>query len=279
MVAKNLRSISESVNKGRTITMPFTKNGQTLVAAQLYSGWLTAPFAGATPSTAAACTNTTAGSLFQPCDFGSFTDTLHIVEMVLKSPQLNAAISVTLCDRLSHQGGLSGSTATLQNTNLPTAALTRYTNGEGVMAALEIYTQVGTGTTNPTVSYTNTTPTAGRTSKTMGTFGNTGNREAGRFFIIPLQDGDTGVTSVESVTLGGSTATAGNFGVTLFKPLAMFEPCGLQSLGDNRWNMANNLYDASMVAIESGACPFLIIRSGTTLTGVLTGHVKAVEIG
>jgi hypothetical protein len=36
-----------------------------------------------------------------------------------------------------------------------------------------------------------------------------------------LQDADTGIRSVESVTLAGTTASAGSFGVVLFKPLVM----------------------------------------------------------
>ena len=39
--------------------------------------------------------------------------------------------------------------------------------------------------------------------------------------VLPLQAGDTGVKSVESVTLAATTGTAGNLGVLLFKPLTM----------------------------------------------------------
>lgn len=125
-----------------------------------------------------------------------------------------------LVDRLSHQGGLSGTTTTAQTTNLPTAALTRYTDGVGVMAALTIYTDVGTTAVSPTISYTNQAGTSGQTSGSFQ-FGGTGWDDAGRTFIVPLAVGDTGVRAVASVTLGVSTGTAGAFGVTLFKPLAM----------------------------------------------------------
>ena len=40
-----------------------------------------------------------------------------------------------------------------------------------------------------------------------------------RFIILPLADGDTGVKSVESLTVAATTGTAGNYGVTLFKML------------------------------------------------------------
>ena len=129
-----------------------------------------------------------------------------------------------LMDRLSHQGELSGTTSTAQTTNLPTTALTRYTSGVGVWAGLEVYTTIGTGcTTACTVAYTD----QGGNSATSPGFqvGVTGYCLARRVIPIPLAQGNTGFRSVESVTLGSSSGTAGAFGVTLFKPIAMF-PCG-----------------------------------------------------
>jgi hypothetical protein len=46
-------------------------------------------------------------------------------------------------------------------------------------------------------------------------------REVGLLIPIPLQAGDTGVRSIESVTVASTTGSAGNFGVCLFKPLSM----------------------------------------------------------
>ena len=123
-------------------------------------------------------------------------------------------------DRLSHQGGLNATGTGAQTTNLPTAALPRYTNGVDVMLGLEIYTQIGSTATTLTVSYTNESGTSGRTAPAT-VFGGTGAREAGRFFILPLQAGDSGIRSVQSVTVAATTGTAGNFGIVLFKPLFM----------------------------------------------------------
>jgi len=133
---------------------------------------------------------------------------------------LNAPGAYILVDRLSHQGGLSGTVTTAQTTNLPTAALTRYTDGVGVMAALTIYTDVGTTAASPTISYTNQAGTPGQTSVAFQ-FGGSGWDDAGRMFLVPLAAGDTGVRAVASVTLGVSTGSIGNFGVSLFKPLAL----------------------------------------------------------
>jgi hypothetical protein len=127
---------------------------------------------------------------------------------------------IILVDLLNVSGGLSGTVTTAQTTNLPTAALTRHTTGEGVMAGIVIYTLVGTTATTVTISYTNSAGVSGRTS-TATSFGGTGFREVGILIPIPLQAGDTGVQSIESVTVTATTGTAGNFGVCMFKPLAM----------------------------------------------------------
>lgn len=131
-----------------------------------------------------------------------------------------AGVAAILIDLLNHSGGLSGVVTTAQTTNLPTAALTRYTSGEGVMAGIAIWNGVGAGATTVTISYTNQSGTSGRTS-TATQIGGTTHQQAGSIIPIPLATGDTGVRSVESVTLAGSTAIAGNVGVVLFKPLQM----------------------------------------------------------
>jgi hypothetical protein len=124
-------------------------------------------------------------------------------------------------DLLNVSGGLSGTVTTEQTTNLPTAALTRHTGGDGVFIGIVIYALVGTTATTISVRYTNQAGTPNRTSP-VTSFGATGFREIGRLIQIPLQDGDTGVRSVEGVTVTATTGTAGNFGVCLFKPLMGF---------------------------------------------------------
>ena len=131
-----------------------------------------------------------------------------------------AAASMMVVDLLNVSGGLNGTLTTPQTTNLPTAALTRYTSGEGVMAGIVIYTIIGTTQTTVTVSYTNSSGVSGRIS-TATTIGGGFYRETGLLIPIPLQGADKGIRSIESVTLAATTGTVGNFGVCLYKPLAM----------------------------------------------------------
>lgn len=187
-----------------------SRNGR---LAALWPAFLPAP---ALPTTSVALDKDSAQSLGP---IPSSTGSLSMLGARLNSSGLSG-IGVILMDLLNVSGGLNGTLTTAQTTNLPTAALTRYTNGEGVMAGIIIHATVGSTGTTVTISYTNQAGTPGRTSVAT-TFGGTGFREAGALITIPLAAGDTGVRSVESVTVAATTASAGNFGVCLFKPLAM----------------------------------------------------------
>lgn len=191
---------------------------QATVQGRLASSWTAAPLAGSAPTTAAVPTKATVGtfpfdawgnsggSLATYCLGGHGEGTATIPYMLI------------VADRLSHQGGLSGTTTGAQTTNLPTAALTRYTSGVGVMMALEIYSQIGNNAITVTVSYTNSAGTSGQTSPTTA-FGTNDHRDNQRFMPLPLASGDVGVQAVASVTLSATSGAIGNFGVTLFKPL------------------------------------------------------------
>jgi hypothetical protein len=130
-------------------------------------------------------------------------------------------VSLIVADILNHSGGLVADVATEQTTNLPTAALTRYTSGVGVMAGLLVTTAIGTTATTFTFSYTNQAGTAGRISQPVVIGSTAVGNAIGTFAPICLADGDTGVRSVESVTLAATTGAPGVMGVVLFKPLAM----------------------------------------------------------
>lgn len=182
------------------------------------------------------------------------------------------AISVAV-DLLNISGGLSGTVTTEQTTNLPTAALTRHTGGDGVFIGLVIYSIIGTTATTVTVRYTNQSGTGSRVS-TATTFGSTGFREAGRVIMIPLAAGDTGVRSVEGVTVLATTGTAGNFGVCLFKPLMGF------SLDSTTGTMPIDAVSSggmigSMAEFDDDAC--LTFLAFTPLTQTINGALLLAE--
>lgn len=224
-----------------------------------------------TPSTATALTYT--GSL----GYQSITHPrggCHLVECHQRPSSKTTALGTGLAvggtllfDRLSHTGGLSGTVTTAQTTNLPTAALTRYTTGEGVRAAMQIYTTVGPTDFTTSCSYTNQAGTAGRTGQISRALGTPGSGSLG---IFTLQSGDTGVRSVESVTLSASTGTAGNFGVVLLKPLCVIPPAQYSDVSTIfGWN--NEILDEAFLDIlvpgHGG--------SGTSMPGYTFGFTTA----
>lgn len=255
----------------------FTKATPTNTASRLMSHWLSAPFAGATPTTAAAVSSSTTGALTQNPNLTSTTNPLYIaqVELTASLPQYAGFI---LCDRLSHQGGLSGTVTTAQTTNLPTAALTRYTSGAGVFAALEIYTAVGATGTTITASYTNQAGTSGRTTKAIA-WGATNNNAASQFFPLPLQDGDTGVREVASVTQAGTTGTAGNYGVTLFKPLMLLPNLGLSNQSNQPYFYDGILCSGTkLIEIDDAACLFMLGIPTATTSFIYSGGFNIIEV-
>jgi hypothetical protein len=119
-------------------------------------------------------------------------------------------------DRLLHIGGLSGTSTSAQTVG---GTLTRNTGGEGNQIWVEIYTQIGATASTITASYTNQAGTSGRTTQAVA-IGGTNNREVTRVIPLTLQAGDTGVQAVASVTINTtSTGTAGDFGITIARPL------------------------------------------------------------
>jgi hypothetical protein len=184
-----------------------------------------------------------------------------------------AGATVVIVDLLNVSGGLNGTITTEQTTNLPTAALTRHTGGDGVFIAIQILVIVGTTATTVSVRYTNQAGTPNRTS-TVTSFGGTNFREGGRLILIPLEAGDTGVRSVEGVTVTATTGTIGNFGVVMFKPLMTF------SLDSTTGTMPIDAVSSggmigSMAEFDDDAC--LTFMAFTPITQSINGAILLAE--
>lgn len=237
--------------------------------ARLISFWTNAPFVGAAPTTAAVPSRTILGALGQKNGVGRLCigDYKSLTGIIIGGGMM------MIIDRLSHQGGLDGTVISAQTTNLPTAALTRYTTGDGVLAAIEIYTLIGATATTISVSYTNQAGTSGKISPDT-VFGGSGYNAAQRFIPIPLASGDTGFRSVESVTVLASTGTAGNFGILLFKPLTMFPTkCDFTP---SHWN-ALIQGGCQLPKIETDACLQFVGQNGANSFAMLQGVINFID--
>lgn len=234
---------------------PYFKIAATAKAAGIpHSLWTVSghPGAGATPATTpgAVPVRTTTGAMHIENPDAGF---VSILDRLALAAAIEGTVLV-LYDRLCHVSGLSGATGAAQNVN--SAALTRPDAlGEDVEFWLEWYGATGSGAVNVSGSYTNEGGTAGRTTPSIA-FPTT--PVAGQMLRLPLQDGDLGVRSVQTVTLSGTTGTAGNFGVTLLRTVSMLT---LEDLAQGK------------VELPANACLAAYVLPTGTDTGIVTAHL------
>lgn len=248
---------------GAAATAPIAGRGCSLWT---YDGM---PAGGAVPTSAAIPTSATAGAI-------PFTNPGGSREKWLISANVTPTVAgvYLLYDRLLHIGGLNATLTTaqtVQGTHPGTPALTRNTGGDGNIALYEIYTIIGTVSATLTMTYTNQSGTGSRTSTIN--IGATGFREATRIQRIPLAAGDSGIQSVQQIQLSASTTTAGNFGITIAKPLAWI-PVGAPGIAGWR-DYTTGL--PGIPKIDTDACLSLLFIPGAATAPELLGAFGTVE--
>ncbi|MGL5908445.1 MAG: hypothetical protein ACRCZP_00495 [Phycicoccus sp.] len=167
-------------------------------------------------------------------------------------------------DRLWHNGTIAVTNVaaqTIGSPTLPARDRAGTTNGEGVLCAIEVSTATtnAAAITNMTISYTNSAGTAGRTG-TIASFPATA--AAGTWVPFQLQAGDTGVRSVQTLTLGTSL-TAGTVHLVLYRTLL--------TLGISPSNNVTelNAITGGMPQCYDNTVPFMLwMPSATTATTV-----------
>lgn len=246
--------------------------------------WTGSPGAGdvsGSALTAAQCADTTAGAIYHGGNVS--TDTKHLIRWGVQSNVATAAPgTIMIVDRLLYYPGISMTVSTNQAlTN--GVALPRYTDGKGVRAFLEITTASGTGTgvfTFGDSGYTNTTPTSGRqhgvTVNTVASAaiariphsGVAANNNWNPF--LPMQAGDIGVKSVESVKFSTAHATSGTCALVLCYPLLTVPlPAGHFSERDLVYQVA------SLPRIYDGACLQALVFEPGALVASTTYYMDA----
>lgn len=256
----------------------WTKAAVTLPGATgFHTSFVAAPDTGAAPgATVRVCGRATAGNLLadQRNDLDVNTAPFWVTDIEYIQPpnQSRPVAPVILVDRLADMSAMSGIVLTAQPCGAGLVP-TRYTDGAGVMAAVHIYTAVGATATTLTISYTNQAGVAGQISKPI-VFGATNNLAAAQILPISLADGDTGVQSVQSATVLATTGTAGNFGITLYKPLAIMP----QAVINGRSGYREMLDAGAIIEMMDDACLELWHTSlVATSTGVFTGRIGYVR--
>lgn len=216
------------------------------------------PGAGGTPATGAGAvpTNSTAGALYY---VNPTAPALSYVSRALINT--GTVGSLIFYDRLVHTSGLNGTLTTAQSIN--TTALTRYTTGVGVTPWIEWYTATGSTQVNYSITYTNDT---GATAQTAPTQAFVATPVAGQMAPI-LLNGKDGVRVVETLTLAGSTGTAGNFGITLMKRL-LTVPMATASTG-----VVMDAFAVGLQQIPDNSCLAMMVWCSTTSTGPIHGEL------
>lgn len=170
-----------------------------------------------------------------------------------------------LCDRLWHNSGITVTTTTAQTVTSaawPARDINGSTNGEGVYIGLEVVTATGAGAATPSISYTDSAGNSGATSTTIDTY--VASSAVGSFYRLGLAAGDTGVRSIQSVTLGVSM-TSGSVALVAYRILASLElsAAGIPNAIDEITGGLPRCYDNTV--------PFWIYVPQTTTTTLLTG--------
>jgi hypothetical protein len=162
-----------------------------------------------------------------------------------------------------------------------TVTLPRYTDGAGVQAFLTPSTVMGAATPNLSIGYTNSASTAGRATPTTLPIGNTAaavtsivysGAGAGKFGpFLPLQAGDAGIKSAQTVTISASYLS-GVLNLVLCKPLMTLP---ITTLGVTAERDLVNQF-ASMPRVYDGACLAWLMLAGaaTPVASPLSGHLE-----
>lgn len=283
MPAVSVREIVDAELNGQTRFSEWVKNvTQTTTAGVWYdlTGSSGNPRAkqwfDAAPLTAAAISQSADGGIFHGASLADSTKAKHLRFMRAACASATPLpLTLTLCDYLLYYPTVEDGTTDPQvMTN--TQPLTRYTDGKGVqMMAVTIASR--TGGQSFSVTYTNSNGVAGRVTPNVtqnavaapGTVTTSATATAGATPnpFLPLQAGDSGVRSIESVTMNG--ADTGFFALVLVRPLAQITVRGIDAPYDKDMlifasEMESIQDDAylSLLALPNGSLSGLAVRGG-----------------
>lgn len=192
----------------------------------------------------------------------------HLYRLSLTGTQPGKAI---LFDRLWHNSGIVITTTTAQTVNSvqwPARCVAGGrlfdANGGFIQVALEASSAIGGGAvSNTTISYTNQAGVAGRTG-TMPSW--PGTAVAGTFVPFQLQAGDTGIRSVQSITLGTSYVS-GAVHLVAYRRLADLP------MQNANGGYAIDMCTGGLPQLPNDSVPFLVWHPSSTTAVSLNGSI------
>jgi hypothetical protein len=177
-----------------------------------------------------------------------------------------------LCDRLWHNASIAETTTTGQtvtSATWPARDLAGSTNGDGVLVGIEVSTATTNGSpvTNTTLTYTNSGGTGSRTG-TIASFPATA--VAGTFVPFQLAAGDSGVRSIQTLTLGTSYG-GGEIHLVAYRVLAEV-PVGATNAG-----ALLDPFKLGMPRLYDNTVPFLLWQPASTTAVTVRGILSQVH--
>lgn len=237
-------------------------------AGQIFSLWRATgvPGQAAIPTTAAICTGALVGAISFPNQTAPVTSYLAYAFLT----SANNATSIEIHDRLAHMGGLSGTVTTAQGAlNLTDLSADRLgdTNYSDVQWWLEWYADTGATSVNATANVTFNDNTTGNLA--IVALGVTA--RAARMFPLVSNQAGKFIKAVNSVTLSGTTGTAGNFGITATRPRSATPTATANKTEVFDWAQLG------LATVPNDSCLMMLVICSTTTTGTLRGGGKIVH--
>lgn len=164
--------------------------------------------------------------------------------------------------------GLSGNTNAAQSVVGFSGLPARHTGGAGLEIWVGCSSAIGATAHNVTVSYTNQAGVAGRT--TISTAG-IASMPANRMYQLPLQAGDTGVQSIQSMTLSASSGAAGNLWLMILERY-IGVGCPVPNV-----LVPMDFAATRMASPGDEACLLFVHQGTTTSSGIILGQLDIIQ--
>lgn len=228
------------------------------------------PAPGVAPTAAAICSSATTGAIQFVAPISGQNTYVH--SLVFMSS--NTGGEVDFSDRLGHMGGLDSTLLTAQTVSLDISVATSNlvlrkgaSDYSEVQWFLEWYVTTGVTAQIFTVAVTYGDGTTDTITVTPGT----SNIAPGRMFSILPNAANKWIKSVQSVTCNVSSGTAGNFGVSAYRVLTVFDIASFTNFPTER-DWTHNL-----CRVHDSACLVPIAIPSSAGSGSLTGEIHLVQ--
>ena len=277
--------ISE-ITAGKVLSIPYNKitGAVAYTAGRWYDtftlgGWPPAGTFSGTPLTKYTCTNATTGAMYHGGDKAADLKYLLNIE-ALTSAATGVPAYLLLVDLLAYYPSIDMNSSSAQQmlssvagTNILPNRQGSQHSGNNVFMFLEVMTgPVGATAHNIAVTYTNSTPTLGKSlgatvagvASSVATtpvilHSGTAVNNFGPF--LPLAAGDTGVASVQTFQLSAASSSASTACLCLCEPLAKI-PLGTTSISSARDFLFNI---PSLPQVKDGCCPVFLLYAGAAV--------------